>query len=209
MRSWIVLVLFLIAKATIVSKHRDSVEWWEVDRKDDRNNPNAVNETLFLRRAELDSRQVHSCYEYRIFTDENTLQQANTFCYPSVIVTGYRKCSTSALYVLLSQYPQTRPAGEAKENCPYVGGRTLVQFFDSLPRNVEVDEVILDGCIDLGDNLAIRKVLREPNSFYLVSLFRALMCLCNCITILMILYFSSHTLPIVPHLTIFPSSPPG
>eukprot|EP01034_Spumella_vulgaris_P033065 gene33065-40808_t len=67
----------------------------------------------------------------------------------------------------MSQHPQI--LAQPKENCPYRGGRTLLGYFETLPHSVEVDEVILDGCISLDENLDMRRVLREPNTFYLVT----------------------------------------
>ncbi len=56
-----------------------------------------------------------------------------------------------------------------KENCPFIGDRSLTQYFDSLPRTIEVGDLFFDGCVDLKGNLKMRKLLREPNVFYLVS----------------------------------------
>jgi hypothetical protein len=72
------------------------------------------------------------------------------------------------LFALLTQYPGVKQAGEAKENCPYVGGRSLAKYFDSLPRNATSDEIIVGGCIDIENNVNIHRILRHPNTFYLV-----------------------------------------
>ena len=50
-----------------------------------------------------------------------------------------------------------------------MGDRSIIQYFDSMPRNVEVGEVIVDGCVDLDGNMKIRKMLRNPNTFYIVT----------------------------------------
>lgn len=50
-----------------------------------------------------------------------------------------------------------------------MGDRSIIQYFDSLPRNVEIGEVIVDGCVDLEGNMKLRKMLKQPNTFYIVS----------------------------------------
>lgn len=49
-----------------------------------------------------------------------------------------------------------------------MGDRSIVQYFDSLPRNVEIGEIIVDGCVDLEGNMKIRQMLHNPNTFYIV-----------------------------------------
>ena len=72
----------------------------------------------------------------------------DTFCYPVVVITGVRKCSTSAMFNLFSSFPKIKRSVQ-KENCPFIGDRSLIQYFESLPRNVEANEIIVDGCVDL------------------------------------------------------------
>lgn len=67
----------------------------------------------------------------------------------------------------MAQYPNMKK-NLVKENCAYIGDRTITQYFDSLPRNVEINEIIFDGCVDLVGNIKIRKILRNPNTFYVV-----------------------------------------
>lgn len=73
------------------------------------------------------------------------------------------------MYNLLAQYPRSL-VGEVKENCPFKHDRNLVQYFDSLPPYIEADRIAIDGCIDLDGNMKMRKILRNPNTFYLVLL---------------------------------------
>ena len=86
----------------------------------------------------------------------------------SVVITGYNKSSSSALYNLLAQYPGAKVAA-MKENCAYVHDRNLVQYFDSLPAYIEPGQLAIDGCIDLRGNMKLRKILKNPRTFYLVS----------------------------------------
>lgn len=143
------------------------------------------NMTLLLRTADKDAEGVHSCYDYRLFkshpsilinwdgaklenkTTSAKLYRSGSFCYPSVIITGMKKCSTSALYGLLEGSPLFI-TGKTKENCPFIGDRSIMEYFDSLPSYVPPGHFLLDGCIDLRGNIIMRKMLKEPNTFYLV-----------------------------------------
>ena len=57
-----------------------------------------------------------------------------------------------------------------KENCAFVHNRNLVQYFDSLPAYIEPGQIAIDGCIDLKGNMKLRKILKNPRTFYLVCL---------------------------------------
>eukprot|EP01036_Dinobryon_divergens_P026540 gene26540-35207_t len=74
------------------------------------------------------------------------------------------------MYNLLSQYPDSKLAA-MKENCAFIHDRNLVQYFDSLPAYIEPGQIAIDGCIDLRGNMKLRKILKNPRTFYLV-LFR-------------------------------------
>ena len=91
----------------------------------------------------------------------------NTSFYVAVVITGYNKSSTSAMYNLLSQYPDSKLAA-MKENCSFIHDRNLVQYFDSLPAYIEPGQIAIDGCIDLRGNMKLRKILKNPRTFYLV-----------------------------------------
>jgi hypothetical protein len=144
-------------------------EWWEVENEDHNLFSALNNNSIFLKHANIDNSKLHSCYEYKLI-DKRTgsLIKTNEFCYPSIIVTGLRKCATSALYQLLAQYPNVE-AYSHKENCPYLDYNSIIEYFDSLPNSVYHGEIILDGCVHLQGNIKIRKILRFPNAFYLVS----------------------------------------
>ena len=64
-----------------------------------------VNETIFLKKLP-DLHNVNTCYELR-----TTELKFRRFCYPSIMVTGYPKCGTSAIFDLLISHPSTRPVG--------------------------------------------------------------------------------------------------
>eukprot|EP01034_Spumella_vulgaris_P030618 gene30618-37862_t len=70
---------------------------------------------------------------------------------------------------LLSQYPGVVHS-EWKENCAFRGGRSVLKYFESLPRTVEAGELIVGGCIDLDNNIQMSELLRQPNTFYMVLL---------------------------------------
>jgi hypothetical protein len=147
--------------------------WWEVE-KTDHEIFNAIrSDRLFLRRADVNEGSgIHSCYVYNhhlISPLGDHVERTGTFCYPNIIVTGMRKCSTSALYALLVTLPRV-VGNEVKENCPFIiGRRSIIDYFQSLPKYAEADQIIVDGCVDLQSNLLMRQILREPNTFYVVS----------------------------------------
>lgn len=143
-------------------------KWWEVQQ---------TNETLFdgldkyhiyLRFSDIDDGGIHSCYQYQlVLRTTKAIEYVNTFCYPSLVITAYRKSGSSAAYSLISRYPHVVTT-YTKENCPYILGVSLVQYFESLPTQVESGELILDGCVDLKGNMKMRAILHEPNTLYLV-----------------------------------------
>ena len=105
-------------------------------------------------------------------------------------MTGVRKCSTSAFYGLLSSLPGSVKL-IYKENCAFMGSRSLIEYFESLPEFVSPGGLIKDGCVDtegnmkvrshvtrlaeqfvavtIQINLQMRELLRYPKTFYLVS----------------------------------------
>lgn len=159
------LVVNVDGSVSVTMRDRDS--WWELEQVDGPLFDQFRSSRIKMRFVDLDESKVHTCYEYKVINDRDIMTHTDTFCYPSVIVTGYRKSSTSALYSLLSQYPQVR-VSPRKENCPFIGDRSIIQYFSTLPRSVEAGDIVLDGCIDLKGNVRMRKLLREPNAFYLV-----------------------------------------
>jgi hypothetical protein len=148
-----------------------SGDWWQLTRTNDTLFHAFNTSNIYLRTADIDESGLHSCYEYKAVSNLNqTISHQDTFCYPSIIITGYRKCSTSALYSLLSQYPGVMHS-ESKENCAFLGGRSIIQYFESLPRSVEGGKLLVDGCITLDSNMQMRAMLRQPNTFYIVRAF--------------------------------------
>ncbi len=148
----------------------DITEWWEMEQLDDQLFNAFRTSKIIIRSVDLDESKIHSCYEYKVINALGITTNADTFCYPSIIITGYRKSSTSALYNLFAQYPHAK-LSPMKENCAFIGDRSIIQYFDSLPRTVEMDDLLFDGCVDLKGNIKMRKLLREPNTFYVVSVY--------------------------------------
>lgn len=74
-------------------------EWWEVEQTNDHIFNQFRTSSIYLRFADLDENGLHSCYEYKVVDNQllDKITHYGTFCYPSIIVTGARKCSTSAL----------------------------------------------------------------------------------------------------------------
>ena len=138
-------------------------DWWEVEKLDDDAFQDMASDSLYLRKAELDDNFIHTCYEYRV-VNQNIRREtkSGTFCYPSIVITGMPKCSTSALYALMSDLPEIT-ASKFKENCPFSGSRSITQYFDSLSPYLQPGEVAIDGCIDLKQNMKVSDQPFIPN----------------------------------------------
>lgn len=161
-------LLYIVSTHSPVKKKvsEPPLQWWTVSDTVFHDK----NQTMFLRYVEADEGKVHSCYEYKLFDQmNNNVTKLNTFCFPSIIIVGYKKCSTSALYALLSSHPQAASKLNFKENCPFDGKRGLDAYFDSLPATVAKNHMVISGCIYLQKILDIVDILRNPNAFYLVS----------------------------------------
>ena len=57
-----------------------------------------------------------------------------------------------------------------KENCPYTRRRSHWEYFHTLPKagDVKAGQLVIDGCVDTHKNLMIRKLLRRPETLYIV-----------------------------------------
>jgi hypothetical protein len=150
-------------------------DWWEVTHpvlKEFREDRPSV-EAYYLRKYTLDNQFIHSCYEYKLVIREtHSTLRSGSFCYPAILVSGAPNCSTSALYQLIRTFPNVRTF-YTKEIClEYYVGQKLHNFFDmltSIPlESLQINQVILNGCILLKSNLFIREILHNPNSFYIV-----------------------------------------
>lgn len=142
--------------------------WWEVVKTSDDAFYKLQANRIFLANDGNDT--LHSCYRYLLYdSQQHMFVKTNTFCSPLIVLTGYKKCSTSALYALLEQYPHTIKDSYTKENCAFVGARSLIEYFDSLARTVQPGEIIINGCIDPNSNIKIRALLKNPRTFYIVS----------------------------------------
>jgi hypothetical protein len=157
------------------------VSWWRVHPSKHDAFDNMRDDALLLIPSDIDDSSIHSCYEYKLFegnahVDWNgnlkngktaILITSGSFCYPSIIITGLRKCSTSALYALFESFPNA-VTNKVKENCPFVGSRSIIQYFESLNNYVDPGKYIVDGCVDLTGNMWMRDILRNPHTYYIV-----------------------------------------
>ena len=131
-------------------------------------------QSLRLRRLIHPTNTYHSCYEVSCAGNNCTVENSNEtsieVCYPGLIVSGLSKCGTSAMYELLSKFPNAVTMRK-KENCPFRDNELLWDYFQSLPRMLSVGEqaLIVDGCINVGKNIAIRALLHNPQAYYIVS----------------------------------------
>jgi hypothetical protein len=114
----------------------------------------------------------HSCYRITC-TGKHCASDSEIatmdVCYPAVIVTGLPKCGTSAMYDLLTRFPGAMIMHE-KENCPYTRRRAHWLYFKSLPAfdSMKENSLIIDGCIDVINNMKMREMLHNPNTYYVV-----------------------------------------
>lgn len=113
----------------------------------------------------------HTCYESTCEGKHCPVDSSATirFCYPAVIITGLPKCATSAVYDLISKFPGAITMHE-KENCPSTRRRAHWIYFNSLPKmeNIYSHSIVIDGCIDITNNMKIRDLIRNPVTHYIV-----------------------------------------
>ena len=161
---WLLLSQALIALAALNSDpilNADELTWWDIKKTAEPLFDAVRDDSLRLRKIDLDDNAIHTCYEYEHRKLQNTrlglveVNRTGTFCYPAVVITGVRKCSTSAFYGLLGSLPGSVKM-IYKENCPYVGERSIVEYFESLPEFVSPGGLIIDGCVDVQGNLKVR-----------------------------------------------------
>lgn len=127
----------------------DNDGWWSVEESD-------LEEgiQMKLRKIDGDDIMIHTCYEYQVLRIGRTVTKSGSFCYPSIIITGVRKCSTSALYGLIGSFPGSLKMS-AKENCAFISHQTLLSYFESLPEYVPTGYIISDGCVDISGNIKV------------------------------------------------------
>jgi Sulfotransferase domain len=128
------------------------------------------NETIFLRK--LNESNINTCYELK--TTEFKLRR---FCYPAIMITGYPKCGTSAVFDLIASHPSTRTVGaRGKENChrfveaDEAGTLSRFWFLKTLKKEFYTlkDKYLVDGCIYTEFNIRVNMILRKPNTLYIV-----------------------------------------
>jgi hypothetical protein len=153
-----------------ISLYTSESSWWLMEQTNNKAFDAFRAEKIYLRKVNLDEQMLHSCYEYKImFVNPLGVESEHKngfFCYPAIIITGMPKCSTSALYAFLAQVPGVW-LSPIKENCPFTS-RSILQWFDSHPRTLKVGQIYIDACIDLPGNMLIRKMLKYPETFYIV-----------------------------------------
>jgi len=130
------------------------------------------NETIFIKK--INSKNINTCYQLK-----TTDFKARTFCYPAIVITGYPKCGTSALYNLISRHPRIDSVSAwGKENCHRFveaeesGTFSIWGYIKSLKKEFYTsnDKVLADGCIYSDFNLKISSLLHAPNTYYVVIL---------------------------------------
>ena len=155
-------------------------DWWEVTHpymetfEGHHRDPRV---RTYLRRYDYLNNPHHSCYQYRAVNvsvaHNHTLIQQNKFCYPSLIISGMPKCSTSALYQLLRYFHRMRTM-QVKEECVvHYKHVALYDYFEALahvPNNGSLTSAhtVFTACIDLEGNLIMREILHHPKTMYLL-----------------------------------------
>lgn len=103
------------------------------------------------------------------------LIQHFSFCYPELSVLGLPKSGTSAAYTFLKNYKhKTIIGGQRKENCAYFHrflnpNSSISAYFQSFPRTITDDQIVINGCILYDEVKQIHYILDRPNTKYLVS----------------------------------------
>lgn len=206
-------ILILLTVWTTIFSFPTEHDWWEVQKTDDGIfDEDSHHTTIRLRRIDGDDMLIHSCYEYVVDRIGSDRVKSGRFCYPSIIITGVRKCSTSAMYGLLAKM-RGSVALVAKENCPYLGFyRSIVSYFDSMPDYIPPGHFLIDGCVDSVGNMKVfdcrylfifsrvilflilqmREILRGPNTFYVVTFLMTYICMIVYLTQLFIIPFSAN-----------------
>lgn len=130
----------------------------------------SVNETIFLRK--LDDTNVNPCYELK-----TTEFKSRRFCYPAIMITGYPKCGTSAIFDLIAHHPATKAVGaRGKENCrrfvetDETGALSRWWYLKTLKKEfyTSKDKYLVDGCIYTQFNMKINSLLKNPRTVYIV-----------------------------------------
>ena len=153
-----------------ISTYTYESPWWIMNQTANTAFDAFKEEKIYLRKVNLDEQMLHSCYEYRtMFVNPAGIESEHKhgyFCYPAIIITGMPKCSTSALYALLAKVPGVY-LSHIKENCPFTS-TSIVHWFDSHPTSLKFGQVYVDACIDLPGNMIMRKMLKNPETFYII-----------------------------------------
>jgi hypothetical protein len=114
--------------------------------------------TLFIDDHEIQPfpHEVPNCYSLR--NSKSTVTSVH--CLPSVLVAGFRKCGTSALYGFLSLHPSTIGTVR-KEHC--IGKGTIVTYLKTLPTPKDIEgKILISGCLYFE---TLREMLRlKPTS---------------------------------------------
>lgn len=171
----ILCLLTLLAWICVVrSQQRASFadDWWHAKSPNDNTDSDDLFESLgtsklYIRPIDLDENHLHSCFEYKLVNTDSVISHSNTFCIPLIIVAGIRKCSTSALYNLIAQYPNALRIPN-KENC-VMHYSNIIEYFISLPNHIDKGQIFMDGCIEPPSNIYIRKLLGKVHSYYLIT----------------------------------------
>ena len=165
----------LVILASVVENTQ--LGWFNIPPADANLHFRYPNHTLLLRPANhLDENSIHSCYEYKLLDSHGKTQKLSSFCYPSIIITGWGKCSTSALFQLLYSFPNNIASMKNgtdivnKENCPFSekGQPSLVEFFESNPKRISLGKTLISGCISPPRNMKLIELLNNPNTFYIL-----------------------------------------
>eukprot|EP01038_Epipyxis_sp_PR26KG_P004174 gene4174-5941_t len=168
-----ILILIVYFFRFNVKSSSNSNDWWSVNYSEyGLLYPNEFPFHLKLHRIFPDN-EVNSCYEYATIDPmSKNIIKASSFCYPSVIISGFHKCGTTALYHILQNSPNVKNDSIIrKENC-YIEYKSIVDYFDSLPKpdTSGKSKLILSGCIKMHTNLPLYQMLHKPKTFYLVMI---------------------------------------
>ena len=123
--------------------------WWSIG-------PDSFIEQEIVLLRKIQNINVNSCYELKFGS------KLRIFCYPRIMITGFPKCATSALFDLIASHHQVQVTGaRGKENCHrFVKAVNMSKwwFLKSLKKyySVHKNKVLVDGCIFADFNMQVR-----------------------------------------------------
>lgn len=108
--------------------------------------------------------KIPNCYFLK-FQEKKTQK----VCLPNLLVGGFKKCGTSALFHLIELHPEVIPT-RIKEYC--IGENKLIGYLKGLPSPTTIhNKTLISGCFDIESTKQIYKILK-PKPFHIFVIVR-------------------------------------